>query len=118
MKHAHSRYMFVLVHDPGEYPLCPGLSMPLPEMILCLRNHAFTPGTVIRDQLAGSEHTVVRIKNSLALDPPSQRIDRYSVIIANINRRSKAKSRAQSRTKGCLAPLSQPWERGRGEGSI
>jgi len=118
MKHPNSRYMFILVHDPGEYPLCPGLSMPLPEMILCLRNHAFTPGTVIRDPVSGIEHTVVRVKRSLALDPPSQRIDRHTVTIANINRRSKAKSRAKSRSKDSLAPLSQVEERGRGEGSI
>ena len=84
--------------------------MPLREMIFCLRNHSFTPGTVIRDQLAGIDHTVVRIKHTLAIDPPSQRIDRYIATIANIHRRSKAKGRAKSRSKGCLAPLSQPWE--------
>ena len=40
-------------------------------MIYCLHYNSFTPGTVIRDQPAGIDHTVVKVRSSLILDPPS-----------------------------------------------
>jgi len=61
---------FVLLCDPGPYPLANGMQLPRLQVIYGLRYGGFNPGTVLMDQASGEAHTVRRQGDQLVLDPP------------------------------------------------
>ena len=70
---------FVLLTDPGPYPLASGLELPRLQVVYGLRYGSFSPGTVLLDQASGLRHTVCRKGSHWVLDPPSPRIRRVCV---------------------------------------
>jgi hypothetical protein len=48
-----------LVHDPGAYPLAGERRMTKFEVQFGLRYNTFTNGTIIEDEVTGSQHQVV-----------------------------------------------------------
>lgn len=61
---------FVLLFDPGPYPLANSMQLPRLQVIYGLRYGGFNPGTVLMDQASGETHIVRRQGDQLVLDPP------------------------------------------------
>ena len=65
---------FVLLVDPGPYPLASGMQLPRLQVIFGLRYGGFNPGSVLEDQASGITYTVRQQGSHLVLDPPAPRL--------------------------------------------
>lgn len=65
---------FLVLDDPGPYPLARYMPLSLAEVYYMLRNKSFNLGTILFDQRERSLHVVVKVKKKYRLDPPSQRV--------------------------------------------
>ena len=72
-----ARVNFVLLHDPGPYPLAPGAELNLSEVHYGLRLGSFYPGTELLDQSTGQVHRVVLRRRRQVLNPPCERLRRF-----------------------------------------
>lgn len=50
---------YIIIHDPGEYPLCPGLWLSSLEMNYMRRYGCFEDGTVVESRSSGFRYQVV-----------------------------------------------------------
>jgi len=69
---------FVVLHDPGRYPLAAGAELPLREVFYGLQLRGFYPGTRLLDRIDRTTHTVVRQGRRLVLLPPSPAVERWN----------------------------------------
>lgn len=68
--HNREGLYFVLLFDPGPYPLAKGMQLPRLQVVYGLRYGSFNPGTVLMDQASGVRHTVRQVEDQMVLDPP------------------------------------------------
>lgn len=91
---------FLVLHDPGPYPLAKNAELGIREVYLCLRFGSFYAGTVLYDRVEQTTHTVRKHGKELYLEPASWRVDRLARTLARLRFKARGlKTRASGKAE-------------------